>query len=193
TQFLSMTSAARATCTFTCATTTSTYACSAAALKEIRCPRFRDVNLNPERRPCGLRLLEQSEMALVCGIQQDGNACETDDHLAQQLEAPAGQVRRQKTHAGDVPAWPAEARNETARQRIVTEPDDRDGLGGIFRGLHCRRALGHDGIDSQSHQFRGELWQGILFAVSITILEGDVLPFDPAVFLQSLNYGLERP
>jgi hypothetical protein len=66
-------------------------------------------------------------------------------------------------------------------------------LGGIFRGLHCRRALGHDGIDSQSHQFRGELWQGILFAVSITILEGDVLPFDPAVFLQSLNYGLERP
>ena len=66
-------------------------------------------------------------------------------------------------------------------------------MGGIFRGLDCRSALGHDGIDSQSHQFRRELRQGILFAVGKTILEGDVLPFDPAVFLQSLNYGLERP
>ena len=76
-----------------------------------------------------------------------------------------------------------EARNETARQRIISEPDDRDSFGGIFRGLHCRRALGHDGIDAQSHQFRRELRQGIPFSVGKAILEGNVLPFDPAVFL----------
>jgi hypothetical protein len=98
------------------------------------------------------------------------------------LEALAGQVRRQKTDAGDVPAWPAEARNETARQWIITDPDDRDGLGGILRGLHCRSAVGHDGINAQSHQLRRELRQGILFAVGKTILENDVLSFDPASF-----------
>jgi hypothetical protein len=35
--------------------------------------------------------------------------------------------------------------------------------------------------------------KGILFAIYKTILEGDVVPFDPAVFLYSLNYGLGRP
>ena len=41
----------------------------------------------------------------------------------------------------------------------------------------------HDRINSQSHQIRRELWQGVLSAIGKTILEGDILPFDPAVFL----------
>jgi hypothetical protein len=96
-------------------------------------------------------------MARVCGIRQDGDTCEAANNLAQQLQVPAGQVRRQKTDAGDVPARPTQAPNESAPHQIIADPNDRHGLGGIFRGLGGRRAVGHDGIDSQFNQFGGEL------------------------------------
>jgi DNA invertase Pin-like site-specific DNA recombinase len=68
----------------------------------------------------------------------------------------AGQVHRQKTDASDVSARPTQAPNESAPHPVVTEPDDRHGLRGTFRGLGGRRAVGHDGINSQSQRFRRE-------------------------------------
>jgi hypothetical protein len=52
-------------------------------LKLIRRPRFGEVKLDVERWRRSLRLLEQSEIARVCRIQQDGDACEARHHLAQ--------------------------------------------------------------------------------------------------------------
>src|SRR5262249_22418036 len=92
----------------------------------------------------------------------------------------------------DVPAGPVEVRNQASSNRIsARRHDDWDGLRNSFCRLDCRRALRHDDIQPQSSQLGSDRRKRVLFTLGKTVLDDDVLPFDPAVFLQSLAKCLQ--
>src|SRR5947209_957539 len=97
------------------------------------------------------------------------------------------QFRRLEARAGYVAARPIEARNQTSFNRIsARRHDDWDGLRDSFCRPDCRRAFCHDDIQPQSNQLGRDPRKRVLFALGKTVLDADVLPLDPAVFLQSL-------
>jgi hypothetical protein len=56
--------------------------------------------------------------------------------------------------------------------------------------LDCRRAFRHDDIRPRLNQLGGDPRKCVLFSVGKTVLEADVLPLDPAIFLQPLTKRL---
>jgi hypothetical protein len=60
-----------------------------------------------------------------------------------------------------------------------------------FRRPDCRRAFDNDNFRPQSNQFGRDLRKRVLFALGKAVLDADVLPLDPAVFLQSLMKCLQ--
>ena len=55
--------------------------------------------------------------------------------------------------------------------------------GRVGRNL-LRRAFRHDDIRPRLNQLGGDPRKRVLFAIGKTVLEADVLPFDPAIFLR---------
>ncbi len=122
-------------------------------------------------RDCGgLRLFEDQGVARRRRVRQNGHAGEAGNDLGQELQPSAGQ-RPQKTHAGDIPARPVEARNETARNGIIAQRHDWHGPRRIFHCLGCRCAVGQNDVHVRLNQLAGEFRQNIVLAVGKSIIK----------------------
>src|SRR5262249_39660627 len=96
--------------------------------------------------------------------------------------------------AGYVAARPMKTRDQAVSNRIgARRHDDWDSLRDSFRRPDCRCAFGHDDIQPQSNQLGCDLRKRVLLALGKAVLDANVLPLDPAVFLQCLTKCLNLP
>jgi hypothetical protein len=110
-----------------------------------------------------------------------------------ELEPLAAQFRRRlPAPAGYITTRPIEARDQTSSNRIgARRHDDWNGLRDSFRSPDRGRSFGDNEIHLRSNQISGESRKRVLFALGETVLDADVLPIDPAVFLQTLAKSLQ--
>jgi hypothetical protein len=114
-----------------------------------------------DRRPGGYAakpdLFEKRLGERIGRIGQCHYAMRRRQHLSNQLYAFAGQFRGHAGHAGDVAARPVEALNKSGFDRISRKRhDDWNIVRRPLRSLCGRRELGHDQINMEPHQLRGQ-------------------------------------
>src|SRR5580692_7403699 len=95
------------------------------------------------------------------------------------LYAFAGQFRGHAGHAGDVAAGPVEALDKSGSDRISREcHDDRNFTRRLLRSLCGRREPGHDQIDFELHQLRGQFRKTAWLSLVRSELVTNALPLN---------------
>jgi hypothetical protein len=103
--------------------------------------RLQGLNLYPQLLGGGACLLQEDDMTEILRIREDGHTLDARQDIGKQLKAFAAQLRREKTHAGDVAAGPRETGNQPRPDRLSHRNEDDGNRGG--RGL--RRLTGRGG------------------------------------------------
>ena len=125
------------------------------------------------------------------GVGVDARTVRIDQHadhpgarldLQQQLQSLDVELRSQPGHACGVPARPVEARHQATFHRICDGGEnDRDGVGGFFRGkCRDRTSGGNDHPDIIADQLGGERGKPVVAIVRCAIFDRDGLAFDIA-------------
>src|SRR5262249_29684941 len=92
----------------------------------------------------------------------------------------------QEAYTGQIGSRPAEALDETARDRVrAAGKHDGDGGGGLFRGVRRDGTTGHDHRDLAADQISRQRRQPVIVTLGPTILDQSVLVLDVAAFLQA--------
>jgi hypothetical protein len=115
------------------------------------------------------------------GIPQHRHARPVRQKVAEEVQPLRGQVGRQRRYAGDVPARPREARDDSQLDRIASRRHD-DGYGGR-RGVrgHERRHSGRDDdVHVEPHELGGKVGKPLDLTPRPSPLEGDGTTFDMA-------------
>ena len=96
-------------------------------------------------------------------------------------------------HPCDVPARPREARDEPGANGIAnTNHDDMDRLGGNLGCRHSLRPRRYDDVHLESDQLGRKVGQPVEPTLRKSIVDDDVLPFNPPALSQSLPEGLQE-
>ena len=111
-----------------------TYSASALALSASKAgpissgsPDFQRGDIEAERASRGLSLTHFQHGGGIADIDQDRQPVETGDNLAQKFEALASKFSCLVGQAGDIAAWPRQARDEVVGNRISRlREHDRD-------------------------------------------------------------------
>jgi hypothetical protein len=91
----------------------------------------------------------------------------------------------QQCHPRNVPTRTREACHQPSPYRIAGKgEDDGDRLRGVHCSPRCRRAVGHDDIDLQLHQFRGQRGKLIVPTMRPSRFDDKVSTLLPSPFSQ---------
>src|SRR5215831_4424691 len=100
--------------------------------------------------------------------------------LAQDFEPLADKIGRLSREAGDVVAWPGEARDETTPDRVrVDGKDDRNNRCGLFERWNCSAKCNYD-VDPQSDELSRNLRVSLHAVFRPAMLDCDGSALDPA-------------
>src|SRR5207253_552568 len=126
-----------------------------------------------------LDLLEEGFDKGIGRIGENGDAARRRQHVADELDAFAGQFRGDARNSGDVAARPRKAGDEPGADWISrVRHDDGD----FVRGLLCRLSgggePGDDDVDLETDQLGGQLRKPVELSVRRSKLVTNVLPFD---------------
>ncbi len=149
-------------------------------------------------RMVGSRILENDPASQLVGrrlqlhrVGVDARAARIDQHadhagarldLQQQFHSLDVELRRQPGHACGVAARPVEAGDQAAFHRVCDGGEnDRDGVGGFFRGKRrYRTSGGNDHPDIIADQLSGKRGKPVVAIVRCAIFDRDGLAFDVA-------------
>ena len=119
-------------------------------------------------------------------IRQDGHTRDPGQDLLQEFHPLAGQFRTQVCQAGDVSAWPREARHEPALDGIAYDRHHDGDCGcGLARRLD-RRPGGDDNVHLEADQLGCEGGEPFGSSLRPAVLDADVSPLDVTELVQAL-------
>jgi len=95
--------------------------------------------------------------------------------------------------ASNVPAWPGEARHQAQGHRVAHDrPNDRDRPSCLSGGLDRDSSRHNQDINPELDEGGQKSWVPIKVAVCPSVLDGNVLPFDPSMLSQPLPERFQR-
>jgi hypothetical protein len=105
----------------------------------------------------------------------------------QQLEPFRLEVRSQVAHAGDIPAWRGQARDEPRLDRIARAGHDNgDGADRVLRRTDREASCGHNEVHPEVDELGRMGWEAVQIPFRKSRLEGDIFPLNPAQLTESL-------
>src|SRR5262249_1974482 len=104
--------------------------------------------------------------------------------LFEQLQTLPAQLDLNVAHARDVSTGPRKTGYDPAANGIATQHDDGSGLGYLLGGKSRNGSWGHNNISLELHQLSSEAGEEIVTASMRTILNGNIVPFNPTEVAQ---------
>src|SRR6516165_7624575 len=115
---------------------------------------------------------------------------QTRDHLAQEFETLAGNIRCLTRQPGDVAARARETRDDAGADRIARGREhDRDRRCRLLCCEGSPSVLGNDDIDLEPNELVCELAQTLGVPLGPTILDREIAALDPTQLAHSLHKG----
>jgi len=101
---------------------------------------FDDLDLHPEAASGRFQPSQGALHVVGLGwIDEDGHTRDAGHQFAQKLQSLRRQLDREKDGAGQVAAWPGEARDHAAPDRVVPGGEDNRNRGGCGLSGECHR------------------------------------------------------
>ena len=153
-----------------------------------RLVHFEDLKLHAEGPSHVLRVFQEGCAHWIAWIAEVRYAGNPRRNLLQQLHPlPEDFFSDQHGDSGDVASRPREARHDPGAYRITpSDHDDRNRLSRTLRHQRCcRRPDDHD-IYLEADKFGDQLGITLGLAVSVSVLDGDVLALDVAEITETL-------
>src|SRR5215469_15422689 len=114
-------------------------------------------------------------------IPQDAQTLAVRNGRYQNFHLLACELAGQKAHPGEVPARPRQRRDEAVANGIADPGEDDRYRRGRALSRPCRScAYDDDDVRLNANQVGGKARQDLVFPLGVTMLEGEVLAFDPA-------------
>src|SRR5215470_13798959 len=144
----------------------------------------RDVHLDDsdaDRWRCRLEIGYGGSDAGIRGIHQERYPRGAGRGFLQKLEILEHQLADREGQAGDVPARPREAGDESVANGVAHAPhDDGNGAGHLHGCPGHGSVLGDDDADAGADEVGSELGQTVVVAFRRTLLDDEISALDPA-------------
>jgi hypothetical protein len=156
-------------------------------LELARIPKFYGPKLDPQQLGGALGLFPNKLVDRIGRAPQNGDARDPWQGLLEQLDLLGAELHVNDAQPRDVVTRSGEASDE-ARRRSGRRPcDDRDRPRRTHGGLRCLSTTGHDDIDLEPDQLRGEVRKPIALPLGPPVFEDDVLAFPVSQLAQSVS------
>jgi len=145
-----------------------------------------DMKLNPKRAGSHAGVTRDSFRIGIGRIDEQRNRGRRRTELMQQLKPLRHQLHIQSGDAGEIAAWPSEARDQAELHRIDSGSEhDRNRRGCRLRGC-CRNMVGDDDARLATNQFGGQCRQSVVLLVGPAVFDGDILAFGEPGFTKAV-------
>ena len=146
----------------------------------------------PSARPAASacsRMLRVGRLREPASIPKNRDLAGARDHLLEQFQALRDQLGRKGSHASNVSTGARQAGDRACAHRVRDERDDDGDPGSrLFRREGGRRRRRNDDVHVAANQVGGESRQPVLLARRPAVLNGKVLPLDPAQLAQPAEH-----
>jgi hypothetical protein len=151
------------------------------AIEIARPPCGHVLKLDLHRPSSTIKPSAHEPMDRIAGIQEDADTRSLGQDFSEQLQAFGTELGQEERRAGDVPPGPREALDQAGGYCVAGhDHDDGNRRGGPFGRLRPRGPMGEDDVDLEPDQLSREIGESIVSPLCPSVLDGDVLPFDPA-------------
>src|SRR5262249_26323518 len=130
---------------------------------------------------------------VIRGVEEDGDARQSGNHLLQQLQPLRLKLGRAQGAPRDVRAWTCQIRHYATVDGVADGPHDNGyRRGGLLRGEHGFGPQSKNDVHIEADEVVRQVGKSLVVSLSVAVLEANVLTLDISEIIESLSKRFDR-